>query len=487
MSALTEQERASLRAQGRRIEEVEAQLALLGGARPSTRLDRAATVGDGVVALPAAEYGALEQEAAQAAVRGRISSFVPASGAATRLCQALLRAHGGAALSAEDGEQVARVLQHGPALALWPLLHAAGARAGDGASVLGAMFGPNGLGLHQWPKGLVPFHVYGGKTRTAFEEHIVEASSLSTDATGCMRLHFTVAAEHRDRFEATLAALFQVHPGMRSSCIYVTFSVQDPRTDTIAADPAGGPFRDRHGGLVFRPGGHGALLGNLEASGGDVVLIKNIDNVVSDARRAQVVQWRRRLIGALVRHQRQAWQHAAEVEAGQVEPARRFLHEALGVSCAPDPAALRNRLLRPWRVAGMVRNTGQPGGGPFWAHGPDGVSLQIVEAAQVSGEAEQRAVLASATHFNPVELVVGLRGPDGAPLPLNPWVDPTAALVSQKSHEGRSLLALEHPGLWNGGMAGWNSVFVEVPAAIFQPVKTLDDLLRASHGGPLPD
>jgi hypothetical protein len=254
-------------------------------------------------------------------------------------------------------------------------------------------------------------------------------------------------------------------------------------TDTIAAQPDGGPFRREDGSLFFRPGGHGALLGNLNAFDGDVVMMKNVDNILPDAHRAATVRWRRQLLGHLVMLQSRA--HALrgrlDTPEGRAE-ASGFLEVTTGVKLADAPESLAQHLDRPWRVAGMVRNLGQPGGGPFWVDSPDGPALQIVEGAQMNREdASQDAIVSRATHFNPVELVLGLRDARGRSIDLTRYVDADAVMVTEKSLQGRPLLALEHPGLWNGSMAHWNTVFVQIPAEVFQPVKTLADLLGPSH------
>jgi hypothetical protein len=225
------------------------------------------------------------------------------------------------------------------------------------------------------------------------------------------------------------------------------------------------------------------LIGNLDAFDGDIVMMKNVDNILPDTRRAETLAWRRALLGHLVMLQSRAhalWQ-ALDTESGR-QAASDFLQATLGHVVGEDRASLAEQLGRPWRVAGMVKNLGQPGGGPFWVDGPRGPSLQIVEGAQIDrGDAHQADVLATATHFNPVELVLGIRGPDGARQDLMQFVDTEAVIVTEKSLDGRPLRALEHPGLWNGAMAHWNTVFVEVPASVFQPVKTLADLLGPYH------
>jgi hypothetical protein len=262
--------------------------------------------------------------------------------------------------------------------------------------------------------------------------------------------------------------------------------VQKAATDTLAASPAGGPFVTDDGRLVLRPSGHGALLDNLAECGGDLVFIKNIDNVQTDAVRAETLRWKKILAGRLVELQRAIFLHVARLRSRPVndafaEEAADFARAILGVNA--QGAELLRALERPIRVCGVVRNTGEPGGGPYWVRGRDGrVTRQIVEAGQVDAAVDgQRAALREATHFNPVDLVCGLRDVSGAAFDLHAFVDPRTGMVSKKNHLGRELLALERPGLWNGAMAGWTTIFVEVPIATFTPVKTVADLLRPEH------
>jgi hypothetical protein len=328
---------------------------------------------------------------------------------------------------------------------------------------------------------LVPFHHSEDGPRTPFVEHLAEGLAWARPRGGALRAHFTVAVEHADAFGAALDAARTRLDGP----VDVRFSFQEPRTDTIASDGAGGPFRTEDGRLLFRPGGHGALLHNLDALRGDVIVVRNVDNVAPEADRAEAVLWRRRMVGALVWLVADAHQHVRALRAG-ADPAEARMFAARWLGEAPgEAAALADWLDRPWRVAGMVKNQGQPGGGPFWAWGPDGVSLQIVESAQVAADPAQQAILRSATHFNPVDLALCVRRADGQTHDLAGFTDPSAVFVSHKSSGGKALRALEHPGLWNGQMARWNTVFVEIPASVFRPVKTMADLLGRAHGGPL--
>lgn len=491
MSGLTQADRDDIAACGRDPDAAEAQLAVLSASPPSTRLVRAATVDDGIRRLDDGVFSGLEAIATRAAEAGRISAFVPASGAATRMCRDLLRAWSDPDFDVRASDVDAKVrdtLLHAADLALWPELEEHHAVEGDARSILDAMFGDDGMGLHTLPKGLVPFHPSPDGARTAFDEHLVEASRLARADDGTVRAHFTVGDAHRARFDAALERARTRLEGRTRTHLEVGFSVQDPATDTLAVGADGRPFRKDDGGLLFRPGGHGALLGNLEASGGDIVLVKNIDNVVPEDLRGPNLPWRRRLAGLLVQLQGAAHDHVRKLRRegdAAVPAAAAFVQDELGRPPGATPDALIAQLDRPWRVCGMVKNEGQPGGGPFWAWSRGEVSLQIVESAQVDhNDPDQAATLRTSTHFNPVDMALAMRDADGKPFRLADWVDPEAVIVTEKSFEGRPLEALEHPGLWNGGMAGWNTVFVEVPAYTFQPVKTLYDLLSCTHGGP---
>jgi hypothetical protein len=303
----------------------------------------------------------------------------------------------------------------------------------------------DGLAFATLPKALIPFHRDGEASWTPFEEQLEEALATVPSASGPTRVHFTVSSDARDLFREALAAALRARPGIAFD---VGFSEQSPATDTLAADSENRPFRDASGALVFRPGGHGALLANLQATAGDVVLVKNIDNVQHRSRRETTLLWKKLLTGFLLRAERQRKDHH-----------------------------------RPLRVCGVVRNEGEPGGGPFWVRGHDGrATLQIVEASEVDlSSPEQKAILSAATHFNPVDLVCLLRDPSRRPYDLGSFVNPSAVFFAKKSKDGRELKALERPGLWNGGMAEWETHFVEVPAETFSPVKTILDLLRPAH------
>lgn len=472
--------RAAILASGHDPDRIGAAIERLLHPATSTYLHRAATIGDGIVTLTSDEAEAAERAYADAADAGRVSFFVPASGAASRMVATLKDAWatGKRDLDTSWGasDDARRVVRYAEALALWPELVHHGARAHDAGSILDAMFGPKGMALDKRPKGLVTFHRSDDASRTAIVEHLHESRALV--AQGPVRLHVTVSEAHMDAFaEAVEAAGVDMK---------VDFSTQDASTDMPSLQD-GHPARDEDGGLRFRPGGHGALLKNLRAIDGDVVLLKNIDNVVPDAGRETVLTWRRRLAGLLTLVQAEAHAHVRALrQGGPTADAREFAARWLQVMLPDDVSALLARLDRPWRVCGMVPNDGQPGGGPFWASAHGEVSLQIVESSQVDGTSSpQREILHASTHFNPVELALGLRDADGRPFDLDRFVDPNASIITDRTQGGHRLRYIEHPGLWNGSMAGWNTLFVEVPPETFAPVKALSDLLRAAHGGPL--
>ncbi len=509
-------DRAQIAARGTTVEEVSRQLALFASPPAATRLDRACTPGDGLRVLDGDERAVLGAAHAVAAADGRFLKFVPASGAASRMFKAPLWALGlpepprrdtiaGLAAGGNgDARDLVALMDGLERIGFFPdLERTVAARGGDVRAllaagewrdILAALLTADGLDYGARPKGLIPFHRYPDGSRTPVEEHLVEAAAYARDRDGRCRLHFTVSPQHLEGFRALLDRVGADVERRLGARFAIGFSFQKASTDTIAADETNGPFRTRDGTLLFRPGGHGALLENLSDLGADLVYVKNVDNVVPERLLAPTVEWKRALGGLLVTLQRRVFELLEDLET----PSRAALEAAIafvtGELLLPVPAALRSdvtalashlrdRLDRPLRVCGMVRNLGDPGGGPFWVRGRNGdVTAQIVETAQVdAGDPAQKALLAAATHFNPVDLVCALRDRRGDAYPLARFVDPDAVFLSQKSHEGRVLKALEHPGLWNGSMAGWNTVFVEVPSITLNPVKTVNDLLRPEH------
>jgi hypothetical protein len=365
---------------------------------------------------------------------------------------------------------------------------------GDVAVVLDALLSEGGMGCAELPKGLLEFHRYGASVRTPFEEQLVEAAELVRDAADLARLHFTVSPGRRAAFDALLERARGTHEGESGARFEVGFSTQKPSTDTLAADADGRPFRGPDGALVFRPAGHGALLETMKDLDADVVLVKNIDNVVPDRLKGPTYAWSRIVAGILVEVQGAMHEHLRAIESAGSEPdvdrAAEFLDERLHAPLPPAAlgAEARRRaamalLDRPLRVCGMVPNTGEPGGGPFFVRDARGVaSRQIVESAQIDlANPDQAAVVRRATHFNPVFMACGLRDHRNRAFDLSRFVDPAAVIVTTKSSGGSTVRALERPGLWNGAMSNWASIFVEVPGEVFHPVKSVLDLLRPEH------
>lgn len=492
---------AALAARGISAEEAHAQLALLRNPPEALVLDRPCIVGDGIVQVEAADAERLIAVGREAAAAGRVTKFVPASGAATRMFKELI------AVASSDGrpsaDSAARELFD--ALDRFPFGEQVRERSGVAGApaseveerrILTVLLDEMGYGT--LPKGLIPFHRVG-RPRTAFEEHLLEGTRVLRSGSGRCRMHFTVAPDVRSLFEAALQRLAPDIEAQQGVSLHVTFSEQLPSTDTLALDDAGCPFRDDDGTLLLRPAGHGALLRNLEQIGSDLVVIKNIDNIVPHEAGETVARWKHLLIGLLARTQADVFAHldacrGPRRSAEALHEAAAFAAERFGRRPAAQTQTLEDNcrfvveaLDRPLRVCGVVSNEGEPGGAPFWVRGDDGtVSPQIVESAQVNtADQGQRELFASATHFNPVDVVCAVRDREGNPYPLERFVDPSAVFLSTKSFNGRALRALERPGLWNGAMAGWNTIFVEVPAATFAPVKSVFDLLRPPHCGAL--
>ena len=349
-----------------------------------------------------------------------------------------------------------------------------------------------GLSYGTLPKGLLKFHCYPRANRTPFLEHLVEGALYAT-SNGISSIHFTVSTEHRALFDAHLAeslAEYETRFGIKFN---ITFSEQKPSTDTIAADSSNQPFRTNDGKLLFRPGGHGALIENLNDLEADIVFIKNIDNVVPDRLKKITITYKKVIAGLLVSLQQQTFAYLKELENPTISDAKLLIiaqfcakrlnnhnPEQTKLSREELIAYLQRKLNRPIRVCGMVKNEGEPGGGPFLTVNSDGtVSPQILESSQI----KDKKMMEQSTHFNPVDLVCALKNYKGEKFNLPDYVDKKTGFISLKSKDGKELKALELPGLWNGAMSDWNTIFVEVPIETFNPVKTVNDLLRPQHQG----
>lgn len=354
-----------------------------------------------------------------------------------------------------------------------------------------------GLGYGLKPKGLINFHKYTDGNRTSFEEHLVEAANfISNDENKCS-LHFTVSLEHKKSFVQLFRKIKKQYENRLNIHFDITFSVQEEFTSTIAVDDTGKPFRLSNGDILFRPSGHGALIENLARIDADIIFIKNIDNVVLDKNKKETYYWKKVLGGYLIDIQQKIFNFLnelfkPEIDEKLIEISMKFANDELNI-CIPDKIKLASmqekkdflisKFNRPLRVCGMVKNTGESGGGPFWVEDKNGKeSLQIVESSQINLVSKnQRSILHSSTHFNPVDIVCGVRDWRKIPFNLKEYIDNEAVIITKKSEKGVELNTLELPGLWNGAMAYWNTIFIEVPLITFNPVKTINDLLRKEH------
>jgi hypothetical protein len=484
MKPLNDADLTQLKTAGITAGEVDRQVAILAAGTTFVRLDRPATPGDGIRVVGAAESAALVAAFDAHRAGKQLAKFVPASGAASRMFKELVNARDAlAAGEPYESDALSAFLEGVGAgrFAFGTALDAAKKPGDDGPlAILDALLGDDALRYAHLAKGLIPFHSYGDDARTPVEEHLAEAVAYATDAAGRGHLHFTVPPRDRERFEQLVS---EAKP-LLAPLLDVSFSVQEHHTDTVALDDDGELARDESGRLILRPGGHGALLENLQAIDADVVFVKNIDNVQHAAHAGATVRYKKVIGALLVQLSERAHALQARLDAGDdaTAEAAAFLTEEFGYSLADANAdAVRALLFRPIRVCGMVKNEGEPGGGPYWVAG-DPASLQVVEAAQVDRADEAQAGLVSgATHFNPVDLACSFRDHNDAPYRLDDFVDHTTYFVASKSHAGRPIRALERPGLWNGAMAKWNTVFVEVSIETFSPAKTVNDLLRDAH------
>jgi hypothetical protein len=470
------------------------------------RLNRPCTVGDGIVSIPAGEMEDLVKHHNEEAARGRFMKFVPASGAASRMFKEWFRCLERGSFDTEAAARafISDIRKFAFYDELNDLISRKGRRLDDWLKqghcrdVLAAVLTAEGLNYGYLPKALLKFHAYPEGSRTALEEHLVEAVLYVQGQDRMCRVHFTVSGEHRQDVETYLSEIRKRYEQRYDVRFDIGVSIQSASTDTLAVDMENRPFLDETGKLVLRPGGHGALLSNLNLlAGGDIVFVKNIDNVLPDQFKAPMVLHKKVLGGYLITLQKRVFHELGRltddsVDERDMDQIISFCQEKLQIVFPPrfadlsfpnKRAMIYSKLDRPIRICGMVKNEGEPGGGPFWVDEGEGMqSLQIVEESQVEMLSEaQRAIWASATHFNPVDLVCGITDYRGRKHDLQRFVNQQAFSIVNKSEKGRDLRALELPGFWNGSMADWITVFAEVPLETFNPVKTVHDLLRPAH------
>ena len=502
---LSQNDLKQIAAKGITEEQINAQLANFKNGFPFLRLKAAASIEDGIVATGEADKEAYIKAWDDYKKQGhKIVKFVPASGAASRMFKdmfAFLDADYQVPTTPFEKNFFDNIRQ----FAFYDALDAVCRKnegksikylmqEGDYKAVVANMLFEKGLNDGQLPKGMLLFHKYPEGARTPIEEHLVEGA-LYTASNGQAIVHFTVSHEHMGMFKKKVAAKADIYAQKYGVKYDISFSEQKPSTDTIAANPDNTPFRNEDGSLLFRPGGHGALIENLNEIDADIIFIKNIDNVVPDRLKQETVDYKQVIAGVLVNLQKIAFKYLNEMEKGTPshEKLREIQHFVEHAFCRrPDIASLsdaelaeylKKKLNRPMRVCGVVKNVGEPGGGPFLTYNHDGtISLQILESSQIDkNNREYMEMFTNGTHFNPVDLVCAVKDYKGQPFDLPKFVDPSTGFISSKSKNGKELKALELPGLWNGAMSDWNTVFVEVPLGTFNPVKTVNDLLREQH------
>ncbi|MFP4288812.1 MAG: DUF4301 family protein [Bacteroidales bacterium] len=479
---------------------------------PFVRLINPAVIDDGIMKTDWNELQQLVDFYDASSSQKEVLKFVPASGAATRMFKDLFGWKGklDAGISADDlmknDKQAKSFFDQLQSFAFWDSLKVVMEENGRDASqaykdkdlntLLDYLLNDKGLGYASLPKGLLKFHRYDGFTRTSMEEHLVEGIQYGKCKGDKVNLHFTVSPEHRGRFINHLGDVLEKYEEEHGVDIQVDFSAQKPSTDTMAVDLNNDPFRESDGSVLFRPGGHGALIQNLNDLDTDILFVKNIDNVVPDRLKDETVLYKKAIGGLMVRLQEKIFEALHSLENNtmtddEYKELKKFASDQLFIH--PDQLPEKHRenknllfdlLNRPIRVCGMVENVGEPGGGPFWVEDTKtgSRSLQIVESSQVDhDDPEQERIFQQSTHFNPVDLVCGIKNYKGEKFDLTHYVDRQTGFISYKSKDGKDLKAQELPGLWNGAMAHWITVFVEVPLITFNPVKTILDLLRNEH------
>lgn len=512
---LTDQDIKQLAERGISQEQVKEQFHTLKKGIPHVDLRKAASQENGIIVLTLAEQETLVQKFESKKSSLALLKFTPASGAATRMFKFLFEFFED--YDNSDGSINAYINKRGvPELRLFfvgidsfPFFKKVRKRLKKKYSkkestdidvnrlrFVNMMLAEDELNFGKRPKGLFPFHAYKNHVATAFEEHLFEAALYATND-NIARLHFTISTEHQQRFERQFEKRKTYIKKKTGVDFDISYSSQAASTDTIAVNSKNEVLRDSNGALIFRPGGHGALINNLNNQEADIIFIKNIDNVVVNKYKEEVAFYKKVLAGKLLELQEQSFKflrqlYSENVNNQTIDASANFLQDELCTKLSTDFKKFSNNykieylaelLDRPLRVCGMVKNEGEPGGGPFWVKHENGVeSLQIIESVQINTKNErQRKIVEEATHFNPVDIVCGVKNYKGEKFNLLQYVDKKAGFIATKSYEDQKIKALEHPGLWNGGMAHWNTIFIEVPLVTFNPVKTVNDLLKPAH------
>ncbi len=515
---LTEADCTRINIMGISTEQIYSQLKLFKKGIAYINLARPCIINDGIKRLANDEIKDLVHFYNENIGENSLVKFVPASGAATRMFKALISFNSkydriekkkiikAAHKQDKSAAQLIKFMDSIKQFAFFDDLKSKMAEdqfsidelieKGEFKEILVYLLTQKGLNYANIPKGLLKFHKYSTMSRTAIEEHLVEAAGYAREENGFCNIHFTVSSEHREKIESFLQSVSSYYEKNLSVKYNISFSVQETATNTIAVDIKNRPFRLKNGAILFRPGGHGALIKNLDKIKADIIYIKNIDNVIPDRLKRETFKWKKVLCGSLIKIRKKNFSYlkilnSTKPDASLLNEISEFAKTELNIyikgyenlESFEKQKLLMEKLNRPMRVCGMVQNIKEPGGGPFWVKAADGeLSIQIVETAQIDTDSDvQQFIFAKSTHFNPVDMVCSTTDWKGNRFNLNNFVNPETAFISNKSKNGHSLKALEIPGLWNGAMWDWITIFVEVPRITFNPVKKIIDLLREEH------
>lgn len=467
---------------GLSLDVIEQQLHFFQTGFPYAKIIEPATIGNGIIPLDTTAQRRYADIYEKYKHGHSVVKFVPASGAATRMFKDLFEFLNTNTPNATTDT----VLNNLEQFAFYDALRSYLPEKPTDYDKISHIVNPVGLNYGNLPKGLILFHKYPDGPRTAIAEHLIEGMQYA-NCDGTVNIHFTVSPEHRAAFDRLLSQIVPTYQDTYGVKYNITMSAQKSATDTIAVNPDNTPFRTPNGSLLFRPAGHGALIENLHDIDADIIFIKNIDNICTDDKRAATIEYKRAMAGILIDKKERAYEYLRILDRGatdsEMRSIRNFITNELGLRtdvANADAHQLHDILNRPMRVCGMVRNTGEPGGGPFWVSGADGTqSLQIIEPGQISPDA--RDILRRGTFFNPADLVCATRDYQNNKFDLSTYIDTRTGFISEKSSNGVRLRAMERPGLWNGAMANWITLFVETPGTTFSPVKVVSDLLSPAH------
>ena len=473
MSDFSQRDIQQIQNHGLTIDSVNQQLNNFKNGFPYANILSAATINNGVLPMLDTSYADYYLENCD---KYKIVKFVPASGAATRMFKDLFEY-----LATNTMNKTTQtVLDNLTSFAFYEDLSHHLPDSPSAYDIIECITTERGLDYGNAPKGLIQFHKYANFNRTAAAEHLAEGAQYAR-ANNTVNLHFTVSPEHISGFQELFAEIVPEYESQFNVKYNISMSCQKPETDTIAVNMDNTQFRNDDGTLLFRPAGHGALIENLNDIDADIIFIKNIDNVCPEHARNETIFHKRALAGLAIQTQQQIFEYIRAIDNGTADPneIKAYIDENLGIQTTENDN-LREILNRPLRICGIIKNTGEPGGGPFWTLSADGTtSLQIVEPGQIANE--KKHILENGEFFSPTDIVCMPYDAYGNKFDLTHFVDLTTGFISEKSKNGRTLRAMERPGLWNGAMAKWNTIFVETPLSTFTPVKVITDLLKPSH------